>query len=126
MISENIRMKNTKIKYILIFLLQIILVVLLGIIVNLINVHIFIKLVIYILLVPIILQTAKILYNLFDISLKPIILIDFVLLGVSFLSVTDRNGNLVTSSTHIGNLNPFGYRGYYIDTETGLYYFISR
>ncbi len=119
-------MKNTKIKYILIFLLQIILVVLLGIIVNLINVHIFIKLVIYILLVPIILQTAKILYNLFDISLKPIILIDFVLLGISYLSVTDRNANSVTSSTHIGNLNPFRYRGYYLDTETGLYYFISR
>ena len=42
------------------------------------------------------------------------------------LSVTDQNGNLVTSSTHIGNLNPFRYRGYYLDTETGLYYLMSR
>ena len=42
------------------------------------------------------------------------------------LSVTDQNGNLVTSSTHIGNLNPFRYRGYYLDTETGLYYVSSR
>ena len=42
------------------------------------------------------------------------------------LSVTDQNGNLVTNSTHIGNLNPFRYRGYYLDTETGLYYLMSR
>lgn len=75
-------MKNTKIKYILILLFQIILVVLLGIIVNLLNVHILINIVIYILLVLIILQTAKTLYNRFDISLKPIIFIEFVLLGV--------------------------------------------
>ena len=42
------------------------------------------------------------------------------------LSVTDQNGNAITSSTHIGNLNPFRYRGYYLDTETGLYYLMSR
>lgn len=42
------------------------------------------------------------------------------------LSVTDQNGNSITSSTHIGNLNPFRYRGYYFDSETGLYYLMSR
>ena len=42
------------------------------------------------------------------------------------LSVKDENGNAITSSTHIGNLNPFRYRGYYYDTETGLYYLMSR
>lgn len=41
------------------------------------------------------------------------------------LSVTDGNGNQV-NSTHIANINPFRYRGYYYDTETGLYYLQSR
>ena len=27
---------------------------------------------------------------------------------------------------HIGNINPFRYRGYYYDTEIGLYYLQSR
>ena len=38
----------------------------------------------------------------------------------------DSNGNQITSSTHIGNLNPFRCRGYYYDTETGLYYLKTR
>jgi RHS repeat-associated core domain len=42
------------------------------------------------------------------------------------LSVKDSSGNNVTSSTHIGNINPFRYRGYYYDTETKLYYLNSR
>lgn len=42
------------------------------------------------------------------------------------LSVTDENGNAIISATHVGNLNPFRYRGYYQDTETGLYYLMSR
>ncbi len=42
------------------------------------------------------------------------------------LSVTDASGNAITSATHIGNLNPFRYRGYYYDSETGLYYLMSR
>ncbi len=41
-------------------------------------------------------------------------------------SITDGNGNAITSATHIGNLNPFRYRGYYYDSETGLYYLMSR
>ncbi len=42
------------------------------------------------------------------------------------LSITDGNGNAVTSSTHIANINPIRYRGYYYDTETGWYYLNSR
>lgn len=42
------------------------------------------------------------------------------------LSVTDGNGNAITSATHVGNLNPFRYRGYYYDTESGFYYLMSR
>ena len=36
------------------------------------------------------------------------------------------SGNEVTSETHIGNLNKIRYRGYYQDTETGLYYLMTR
>ena len=42
------------------------------------------------------------------------------------ISITDNNGNAITNPNHIGNLNPFRYRGYYRDTETGLYYLMSR
>ena len=40
--------------------------------------------------------------------------------------VVDENGDEITSSTHIGNVNPFRYRGYYYDTETGLYFLQTR
>ena len=40
--------------------------------------------------------------------------------------VVDSSGNEITSSTHIGNLNPFRYRGYYYDTETELYFLQTR
>ena len=40
--------------------------------------------------------------------------------------VVDANGNEITSLTHIGNLNPFRYRGYYYDVETGFYFLKSR
>ena len=42
------------------------------------------------------------------------------------ISVTDANGKAITSPNHIGNINPIRYRGYYYDTETGLYYLQSR
>ncbi len=42
------------------------------------------------------------------------------------ISITDNNGNAITDPNHIGNLNPFRYRGYYQDTETGFYYLMSR
>ena len=40
--------------------------------------------------------------------------------------VVDANGNEITSSNHLGNLNPFRYRGYYYDAETGLYFLQTR
>ena len=43
------------------------------------------------------------------------------------VSVTDGNGNDVSSQpNHIANVNPIRYRGYYYDTESGLYYLKSR
>lgn len=40
-------------------------------------------------------------------------------------TVTSGTGGTL-SATDIGNINPFRYRGYYYDTETGLYYLQSR
>ncbi len=40
--------------------------------------------------------------------------------------VCDGNGYENTSAGFIGNVNPFRYRGYYFDRETGLYYLQSR
>ena len=42
------------------------------------------------------------------------------------LSVTDAGGNAITDKYHVGTQNPFRYRGYYYDTETGFYYLQSR
>ena len=43
------------------------------------------------------------------------------------LSVTDGSRVDVSSDpTHIANINPIRYRGYYYDTETGFYYVSSR
>ena len=42
------------------------------------------------------------------------------------ISVTDANGAAITDSTHIANVNPLRYRGYYYDSETGFYYLQSR
>ena len=44
----------------------------------------------------------------------------------NILSITDSNGSAITDQNHIANLNPFRYRGYYYDSETGLYYLMSR
>ena len=42
-------------------------------------------------------------------------------------TIKDGEGNDVSSNaTHIANINPIRYRGYYYDTETGLYYVSSR
>ncbi len=40
--------------------------------------------------------------------------------------VLNANGFETTEASFIGNINPFRYRGYYYDTETGLYYLNSR
>lgn len=42
------------------------------------------------------------------------------------ISVTDANGTANTDPTHIANVNPIRYRGYYYDSEIGLYYLQSR
>ncbi len=42
------------------------------------------------------------------------------------ISVTDSTGTAITDPTHIANVNPIRYRGYYFDSETGLYYVSSR
>lgn len=80
-------MNLSKIKYIIISITGTVLLISLSIFINLINLHTLINLVIYILLIPAILLSAKILYNLFDKSLKPIIIIDFVLLGIFYFSM---------------------------------------
>ena len=41
-------------------------------------------------------------------------------------TVMDGYGNENTNSSFIGNINPFRYRGYYYDTETGFYYLQTR
>ena len=40
--------------------------------------------------------------------------------------VVDANGDEIIDQDDIGNLNPFRYRGYYYDTETGLYFLQTR
>ncbi len=42
------------------------------------------------------------------------------------LGVTSSSGTAITSATHIANINPIRYRGYFYDTETKLYYCNSR
>ena len=42
------------------------------------------------------------------------------------LSVKNASGNDITDPTHIANINPIRYRGYYYDTETKWYYLQSR
>ncbi len=41
-------------------------------------------------------------------------------------AVLDANGADITDVNHIGVLNPFRYRGYFYDEETGLYYLKTR
>ena len=43
------------------------------------------------------------------------------------LRITDKDGNDVSGNPdHIANINPFRYRGYYYDVETGWYYLNTR
>ena len=43
------------------------------------------------------------------------------------IEITDGSGNDVSSnSSHIANINPFRYKGYYYDAEIGFYYLQSR
>ena len=40
--------------------------------------------------------------------------------------ILDAAGNELSDLSHIGHINPFRYRSYYFDTETGLYYLQTR
>ena len=40
--------------------------------------------------------------------------------------VSNANNVIITDANHIGNLNPFRYRSYYLDIETNLYYLNNR
>lgn len=42
------------------------------------------------------------------------------------ISIKDANGNEITDNTNIGIINPYRYREYRYDSETGLYYLQSR
>ena len=42
------------------------------------------------------------------------------------ISVKDANGNEITDTNHIGLINPYLYRSYQYDRETGFYYLQSR
>ena len=42
------------------------------------------------------------------------------------LTVTDASNSEITDPAHIANLNPFRYRSYYYDSESGFYYLMSR
>ena len=43
------------------------------------------------------------------------------------LRITDNSGNEISiTADHIANKNPFRFRGYYYDSETGLYYLNAR
>ena len=41
-------------------------------------------------------------------------------------TVLDSNGSIDTNSNSIGNINPFRYRSYYFDSESGYYYLNHR
>ncbi len=41
-------------------------------------------------------------------------------------AVVDKDGKNIEDPEHIGNKNPFRYRGYYYDVETGFYYLQTR
>ncbi len=42
------------------------------------------------------------------------------------LTVSNASNQEITDPNHIANLNPFRYSSYYYDSESGLYYLMSR
>lgn len=44
----------------------------------------------------------------------------------NILSITDNNNEIISSSSSIAIINPFRYRSYYYDKETGFYYLNNR
>lgn len=60
-----------------------------------------------------------------DSSLNQVVRYEYDSWG-NILSIKDTNGNNITSATNIGIINPYRYRGYRYDTDSGLYYLQSR
>jgi len=44
----------------------------------------------------------------------------------NIISIKDNSGNNITDQANVGIVNPFRYRGYYYDNETGFYYLNTR
>ena len=44
----------------------------------------------------------------------------------NILSIKDSNDSIIIDNTHVAIVNPYRYRGYYYDRETGLYYIKNR
>ena len=55
----------------------------------------------------------------------PVVNYSYDVLG-KILSITNSQGHTISESSHIAFLNPYRYRGYVYDDETGLYYLQSR
>lgn len=60
-----------------------------------------------------------------DSSYKQIVSYEYDSWG-KVLSIKDENGNEIVDESNVGIVNPFRYREYYYDNETGLYYLNSR
>lgn len=60
-----------------------------------------------------------------DSNLNTIALYEYDSFG-KILSIKDVNGNQIISDTHVAHINPFRFRSYYYDNETGFYYLNSR
>lgn len=63
--------------------------------------------------------------GLLDSSLEEVVKYSYDSWG-NTLSIADGQGEPITDETHIGHINPYRYRGYRYDKETGLYYLQSR
>ena len=44
----------------------------------------------------------------------------------NIISIKDKNGDIINDSSHVAYINPFRYRSYYYDEETGFYYLNER
>lgn len=63
--------------------------------------------------------------GLYDSNYKEIVKYYYDCYGNS-IAVTDMNNQVITDKNHIGVINPYRYRSYYYDNETGYYYLNSR
>lgn len=63
--------------------------------------------------------------GIYDSALQEIVTYTYDSWG-KLLSIKDTTGQEITSETHIGYINPYRYRSYRYDNESGLYYLQSR